>query len=101
MKRLLDMGPCACRWPVAEDEDGHFFCGAYTNERPYCMDHAPLAYVPTPKRADRSHGRYYDGRVQGVKATGMDVLHAPVDKLISGSSDTRKFEAPLRMFEPA
>ena len=101
MKRLLDLSPCGCRWPVAEDEDGHFFCGAYTSERPYCADHAPLAYAPTQKRADVSRGRYYDGRVKGVKETANEALHAPVDKLISGSGYTRQFEAPLRMFESA
>lgn len=101
MKRLLDLGPCACRWPVAEDEDGHFFCGSYTNKGPYCVDHSPRAYVPIQKPANTGYRSYFDGRVKGVKETANEVLYAPVDKLISGSGYTRQFEAPLRMFEPA
>lgn len=101
MKRLLDLGPCACRWPVAEDEDGHFFCGSYTSDGPYCADHSPLAFAPTPKRADRSFGRHYDGRVKGVKERVREAIcFTPVDKLMSGSKH-RQFEAPLRMFESA
>lgn len=101
MKRLLDLGPCACRWPVAEDEDGHFFCASYTNDGPYCADHKPLAYVPARGYVDKSYSKWADGRIQGVKERPNDVLCAPVDKLISGSGYTRQFEAALRMFEPA
>lgn len=51
---LTDLGSGACRWPVADDEDGDvFFCGAPVATRPahglaarsYCGCHADLSRI--------------------------------------------------------
>lgn len=46
-KRLLDLGPCDCRWPVGNPgEETFFFCGAVAEfGKPYCAIHCARAFV--------------------------------------------------------
>lgn len=57
MKRLADLGPGLCKWPVREDADGHWHC-AEEVARPglhYCAGHMAIAYPKAagPSRSER------------------------------------------------
>jgi GcrA cell cycle regulator len=54
-KRLLDLGPNDCRWPIGEPRSPDFrFCGKpHTPGRPYCDHHWEMAFQP-PR--PRNHG---------------------------------------------
>lgn len=53
----------ACRWPIGDPEEAGFhFCGARAEPgRPYCEQHARIAYVPAkprkPRNSDTAHQR--------------------------------------------
>lgn len=91
MKRLLDLNNCECRWPVHEDEDGHFFCAAPATGS-YCAEHHARAFLPLSSWVDRSRGRRANGRVKGVNDRPNDALVPPIDKLFE-SPRLKRFEA--------
>jgi GcrA cell cycle regulator len=50
---VLTLGRHMCKWPIGDPSTSEFtFCGRRaTDERPYCAEHAKLAYQPqAPKR---------------------------------------------------
>ena len=50
MRSIVDLEHGACRWPVAEGDDGHLFCGERARPgKPYCGEHYALAYRPFVK----------------------------------------------------
>ncbi len=53
---LVDLGPNCCRWPIGDPRDpGFHFCGKKALPgKPYCPEHAAVAYVNTSKKADTS-----------------------------------------------
>ncbi|HWK45411.1 MAG TPA: GcrA family cell cycle regulator [Stellaceae bacterium] len=53
--KYLDMGGPSCSWPIGHPGDKDFhFCGASaTVGKPYCADHAAVAYV-RPKSSSAS-----------------------------------------------
>jgi GcrA cell cycle regulator len=55
-KRLLDLGPDDCRWPIGEPRSPDFhFCGKpHAPGRPYCEHHWEMAFQP-PR--PRNHGQ--------------------------------------------
>lgn len=53
---VLNVGPRHCRWPIGDPlEPGFHFCGKERAPgRPYCAEHAAIAYVKVPdKKASR------------------------------------------------
>ena len=60
--RLESLTANQCRWPVAEDAGGYFFCEEKSEDgRPYCAHHCTMAYVP---RVGRQRGpNIYDPTV--------------------------------------
>lgn len=53
---LVDLGPNCCRWPIGDPRDeGFHFCGRKTLPgKPYCAEHAAIAYVNTSKKSESS-----------------------------------------------
>jgi len=51
---LADLGPSSCRWPTGDPkEPGFHFCGKKSVPgKPYCAEHAEIAYVNTSKKSD-------------------------------------------------
>jgi GcrA cell cycle regulator len=50
---VLTLGRHMCKWPIGDPSTSDFtFCGRRSaDERPYCVEHAKLAYQPqAPKR---------------------------------------------------
>ena len=46
---VLTLGAHMCKWPIGDPSSSEFtFCGRRSqDERPYCIEHARLAYQPT------------------------------------------------------
>lgn len=43
----LTLGSHMCKWPIGDpSNDGFTFCGRRSQEGPYCMEHARVAYQP-------------------------------------------------------
>jgi GcrA cell cycle regulator len=64
---VLTLGRHMCKWPIGDPSSSEFtFCGRRAaDERPYCVEHAQLAYQPqqskkktTPNELARSLRRY-------------------------------------------
>jgi GcrA cell cycle regulator len=55
-KRLLDLEPNDCRWPIGEPRSPEFhFCGErQLDGRPYCAHHWSMAFQPA---RPRHHGQ--------------------------------------------
>lgn len=53
---LVDLGPSCCRWPIGDPRDpGFHFCGKKALPgKPYCPEHASVAYVNTSKKSEPS-----------------------------------------------
>ncbi len=53
---LVDLGPSCCRWPIGDPRDAGFhFCGKKAIPgKPYCPEHAAVAYVNASKKSDSS-----------------------------------------------
>jgi GcrA cell cycle regulator len=53
---VLTLGAHMCKWPIGDpSSDGFSFCGLRTGEdRPYCNEHARVAYQPAVKKSGRS-----------------------------------------------
>jgi GcrA cell cycle regulator len=49
---VLTLGAHMCKWPIGDPSTADFtFCGRRASpERPYCVDHARLAYQPAPSK---------------------------------------------------
>jgi len=56
---LSDLGPSHCRWPTGDPkEPGFHFCGKKSIPgKPYCLEHAMLAYVNTSKKSDSNRNK--------------------------------------------
>lgn len=55
-KTLLELSDAVCRFPIGDvGEEGFFFCGGQTNDRPpYCAYHTRLCFTqPQPRTAPR------------------------------------------------
>lgn len=51
-KTLADLEPNDCRWPIGDPRHADFhFCGAQKMlDRPYCITHWPLSFMPSRPR---------------------------------------------------
>ena len=52
---VLTLGAHMCKWPIGDPStDGFSFCGRRTSqEGPYCVEHARVAYQPQQKKTGR------------------------------------------------
>jgi hypothetical protein len=48
-KALFDLESSDCRWPIGDPrQEGFHFCGAKkTLDRPYCLEHWGMSFIPT------------------------------------------------------
>jgi GcrA cell cycle regulator len=45
---IVELGQHDCRWPIGDPSSEEFrYCGALSDERPYCPYHCRIAYGPT------------------------------------------------------
>ena len=48
---VLTLGSHMCKWPIGDPSSDSFsFCGRASNDGPYCVQHARVAYQAQPKR---------------------------------------------------
>jgi GcrA cell cycle regulator len=48
---VLTLGAHMCKWPIGDPStDGFTFCGRRSNDGPYCVEHARVAYQPQQKK---------------------------------------------------
>ena len=48
---VLTLGAHMCKWPIGDPStDGFTFCGRRSNDGPYCIEHARVAYQPQQKK---------------------------------------------------
>ncbi len=48
-RRLVDLTPKSCRWPVGDPgTPGFYFCGEDAPKQPYCTYHASVAFKHQP-----------------------------------------------------
>ena len=52
---VLTLGAHMCKWPIGDPStDGFTFCGRRSNDGPYCIEHARVAYQPQQKKGRSS-----------------------------------------------
>jgi len=52
---VLTLGAHMCKWPIGDPStDGFTFCGRRSNDGPYCVEHARVAYQPQQKKGRSS-----------------------------------------------
>ncbi|MBF0095505.1 MAG: global cell cycle regulator GcrA-like protein [Alphaproteobacteria bacterium] len=51
IRSVVDLSALTCRWPIGDPRDANFhFCGKRVAAgKPYCPDHASIAYVSSSK----------------------------------------------------
>lgn len=56
IRSLVDLSANTCRWPIGDPrEPGFHFCGKPTADgKPYCSEHAAIAYVGSNKGGSRN-----------------------------------------------
>ncbi|WP_174299491.1 GcrA family cell cycle regulator [Caulobacter sp. S45] len=48
---VLTLGSHMCKWPIGDPSSDSFsFCGRASNEGPYCVQHARVAYQAAPRK---------------------------------------------------
>ena len=53
MKRIEDLGPNECRWPVQSRGGDHLFCAAITDGHMWCTAHRSVGVTMTNDELDR------------------------------------------------
>jgi hypothetical protein len=53
---VLTLGAHMCKWPIGDpSSDGFTFCGRRaSDESPYCVDHARIAYSPSKSKTSKT-----------------------------------------------